>query len=155
MGKIKQWNIFWSHYWLMGSNNQTSNILNWRFSHSSLNMVNLTSFSQMSPENGEKWDWPGDKWDWLGTFEIDQSIPIVPWGHLRFTSKSHLSLDHCRHWEPESKYIYVQPPLRLTEKWDWLVNLKCPQSISFVPWSISIVPIFGGHLRKTCEIYHV
>ena len=89
--------------------------------HSSLNMVNLTSFSQMSPENGDKWDWPGDKWDWLGTFEIDQSMPIVPWGHLRFTSKSHLSLS-----EPEPKYIDVQPPLGLTEKWDWPVNLTCP-----------------------------
>ena len=85
-----------------------------QLSHSSLNMVNLTSFSQMSPKNG-------DKWDWLGTFEIDRSMPIVKWGHLRFTSKSHLSLS-----EPESKYIDVKPPLGLTEKWDWLVNLICP-----------------------------
>ena len=109
-----------------------------KLSHSSLNMINLTSISQMSTKNG-------DKWDWHGTFEIDQSMPIVPWGHLRFTSKSHLSLRPLGawvkvHWCPASSWTHSK--VRLTGQ-SHMSTHRCPAST-----------VCRGQMRFTSQ-YHL
>ena len=94
----------------------------WIISHSSLNMVNLTCFSQMSLKNGDIWEKRGDKWDWQGTFETNQSISNVPILTKRYIWDWGVNL--------KCPPIGAQPPKCVGDKWDWRFISNVPPLVS-------------------------